>query len=88
MLTLAIHISFGWQAFQAIGEMTYAQPRYYYAVWPGMALAAAIAVMALPGRWRDYSMIVLLATTLSTTIIGSVLAANIVLGAMAFYRTW
>ncbi|HVQ69479.1 MAG TPA: hypothetical protein VMT08_18460, partial [Bradyrhizobium sp.] len=69
VVTLTIHIFSGWQAFQAIGDMTYAQPRYYYGVWPGMALAAAIAVMALPaGRWRGYSTILLLPTTLFSTV--------------------
>jgi hypothetical protein len=68
VLTLAIHVIFGWRAFQAIGDMTSAQPRYYYAVWPGIALAAAITVMALPaGRWRGYSTVLLLGFTLSAT---------------------
>ena len=69
VLTLALHIFFGWQAFQAIGDMAHPQPRYYYGVWPGLALTAAIAVMALPaGRWRGYSTILLLVTSLSTTV--------------------
>lgn len=53
--TLGIHMLFGWQMFREMGDLTSAQPRYYYAVWPGIALACALAVERLPaGRWRLY----------------------------------
>lgn len=46
---LAIHLYYGWRAFEAIGDLTSAQSRYYYALWPGFALAATLW---LREHWR------------------------------------
>lgn len=50
LAALAVHIAFGWQMFQQIGDLTSAQTRYYYGVWPGVALAVTMATLSLPGK--------------------------------------
>jgi hypothetical protein len=56
---LALHAWFGWQAFVRDGFLDAAQVRYYYAVWPGFALGAAILWRA----WRGPVRTVLTTTT-------------------------
>jgi hypothetical protein len=48
--TLALHLWFGWQAVLEDGYLTAAQARYYYGVWPGIALAAALLWREAPLR--------------------------------------
>lgn len=40
----AIHLIFGWRSFEAMGDLTIAQTRYYAVVWPGLALGGAAAI--------------------------------------------
>jgi hypothetical protein len=68
-VTLTLHMTFGWRMFLRMGDLTAAQPRYYYAVWPGIALAGALALGLLPsGRWRFYGTIALLLLMVIATI--------------------
>jgi len=75
--TVFIHMAFGWEMFRKMGDLTAAQPRYYYVVWPGVALAGAVALRLLPaGRWRFYgTLAVLLLLGLATIQIAAVSAA-------------
>jgi hypothetical protein len=51
--SLLLHAIFGYQAFKAIGDLTKAQTRYYYALWPGISLALAWLFANAPaGRLR------------------------------------
>jgi len=69
VVTMVAHIVFGWRVFQELGDLTSAQPRYYYAVWPGLALGAALAVHLLPHlRLRFYVRVALLLTLAMSTI--------------------
>jgi hypothetical protein len=65
-----LHLWFGWQAYLRDGFLHEAQTRYYYVVWPGFALAAAI----LWGAWRGPA---------RTTLTG-VTAASLFAGTAAF----
>jgi hypothetical protein len=66
-ITFAIHIGFGWQSFQAIGDITIAQTRYYNIVWPGLALGGAVAI----GRLKRFvPPPILIAPYLAPTILG------------------
>lgn len=74
--TLAVHITFGWRVFLEMGDLTSAQPRYYYVVWPGLALAITLALRLLPpGRPRAYVSICLLAALAVATIQFAVFSA-------------
>ena len=48
--SLLIHVVYGYQAFLANGDLTVAQTRYYYALWPGFALALALLFTTLTPR--------------------------------------
>jgi len=76
-VTVSVHSAFGWRMFVRMGDLTAAQPRYYYAVWPGVALAGALLLRALPpGRWQFYGTVVfLLLMALSTIQIAALSAA-------------
>lgn len=51
--SLLLHAIYGYQAFKAIGDLTTAQTRYYYALWPGIALALAwLFANTAPSRIR------------------------------------
>lgn len=66
-ITFAIHIGFGWQSFQMIGDVTIAQTRYYNTLWPGLALGGAVAI----GQWRRLvPASVLLVPYLAPTMLG------------------
>jgi hypothetical protein len=69
MLTLVVHLAYGWWIYQTNGDLSFAQPRYYYAVWPGLALAITLALRLLPpGRPRGYVCICLLAGLAVSTV--------------------
>ncbi len=71
--TLCVHLAFGWQSFQSIGDQTIAQTRYYNVLWPGIAFAGAAAVAHLR-RSRVVVSASLLAY-LTPTVIGGVVLA-------------
>lgn len=48
---LLIHIGFGWRTFVEDGFIEMAQDRYYYGLWPGVALGLALLWKAADG-WR------------------------------------
>lgn len=51
--SLLVHAFYGYQAFLKTGDLTSAQTRYYYALWPGLALALALLYANAPaGRPR------------------------------------
>ncbi len=52
LLTLAIHIHFGWRSFLAIGDLDSPQTRYYNILWPAVALGGAITIGMLARRSR------------------------------------
>ena len=45
-----IHFSYAWQTFLSAGQTIDAQPRYYNELWPGFALALALACTAIDRR--------------------------------------
>ena len=50
---LAIHIYFGWRTFREDGFLEMAQMRYYYGLWPGLALGLALVWLRFPRpAWR------------------------------------
>jgi hypothetical protein len=65
--TLALHFWFGWQAYLRDGFLYEAQSRYYYVVWPGFALAAAM----LWGEWRGPVRTTMTATTATLLFTGT-----------------
>ncbi len=72
VVTLVLHFGFGWHSFEAIGDLTIAQTRYYNVLWPGLALAATVGVMRL-GRLRYPA----IALALVPTVPGGLLLALI-----------
>lgn len=70
LITLALHIGFGWRSFESIGDLTISQTRYYNVLWPGIALAGAVAITRL--RTLRYPALLLYLTP--TVIGGTVLA--------------
>ncbi len=73
--TFALHIAFGWQSFQTIGDDTIAQTRYYNVLWPGIALAAAAAVTHL--QTHRLMAPASMAAFLTPTILGGLVVAAI-----------
>lgn len=71
---LLIHFVFGWRSFQAMGDLTIAQTRYYNILWPGVALAAAAAMGWLARLWRP-APYAAAALYLAPTLIGSAVLA-------------
>ncbi len=69
-VTLALHFAFGWQSFQAIGDLTIAQTRYYNVLWPGLALAGTSAVVRL-----GHARLLAFAAYLVPTVIGGTILA-------------
>ncbi len=49
--TLLIHLEFGWRTYLENGETNSSLMRYYYAVWPGYALALALLWLRSKGRF-------------------------------------
>lgn len=69
--SLLVHAIYGYQAFQAIGDFTSAQARYYYPLWPGVALALALLFATTPAgprRTVATAVVVLLLATSSLLI--------------------
>ncbi len=74
---LLMHLYFGWRTFLEDGYLEMAQTRYYYGVWPGVALGLALLWGAAPRG---------LARTLTTSITAILLvsaAASLSIGALA-----
>ena len=70
---VAVHLGFGWRSYVTIGDLTIVQTRYYNILWPGVALAAALAFARLGRRWRPVGMLALgicLIPTVPGTLIG------------------
>ena len=66
--TLCAHIGFGWHSMQSIGDLTIAQTRYYNVLWPGIALAGAVAT----ARFRSMKIVMpaIVVVYLAPTVIG------------------
>lgn len=47
---LALHLYFGWRTFIEDGFIEMAQDRYYYGLWPGVALGLALLWRNIPSR--------------------------------------
>ena len=66
--SLLLHAIYGYQVFKAIGDLTAAQARYYYALWPGIALALAWVLAKEPpgcSRVLSVAFVVVLLTIFS-----------------------
>ena len=50
-ITMLVHLGFGWQFYKAFGNLTTPEPRYYAILWPGLAVAIACAINAIPASW-------------------------------------
>jgi len=70
----AIHLAFGWHAFKDMGDLTIAQTRYYNVLWPGIALAGTVGIMAL-ARTRRMMRGLLLGLYLWPTALGGLILA-------------
>jgi len=73
LVTFAIHLGFGWQAFRTYGDMTIAQTRYYNVLWPGIALGGAALIGRLAYRTRAWPG-ALLVYLVPTVIAGALIA--------------
>ncbi|HUD95688.1 hypothetical protein [Sphingobium sp.] len=74
-LLFGAHFLFGWRSFQALGDLTIMQVRYYNVLWPGIALAASAALAPLWTRQRWTAWVVLAVGLLPTMLGGMVIAA-------------
>ncbi len=72
ILLLAIHFAFGWRSYVTLGDLTTMQTRYYNILWPGIALAAAMAVAQISRRWR-WAVLVTEIICLLPTVLGGAL---------------
>jgi hypothetical protein len=52
LIFVPIHFYYAWQTFLSSGETCDAQPRYYNELWPGFALALALASSAIDRRLK------------------------------------
>jgi len=67
MIFVPIHFYYAWQTFLSSGETSDAQPRYYNELWPGFALALALACASIDrGRWPIATICVVILCLLPT----------------------
>lgn len=76
VVLFAIHLSFGWNSYREMGDLTIMQTRYYGVLWPGFALLATITLAHVGARSR-VAQGALLAICLSPTLIGGLILAFI-----------
>jgi hypothetical protein len=72
--TFAIHLWFGWRAFQELGDLTIAQTRYYGVLWPGLSVALTAAALRA-GEWTRGGTAAIVALVLLPTLPGVVIAS-------------
>lgn len=72
---MAIHFEFGWRSYLTLGDLTIMQTRYYNILWPGVALAATMAVARFDPRWR-YARLLAIIICLSPTMLGAMINLN------------
>lgn len=72
---LAIHFGFGWRSYVTLGDLTTMQTRYYNVLWPGIALAATIAIARLSTRLH-WVRVVAVIVCLTPTMLGSIVYYN------------
>lgn len=72
---LAIHFGFGWRSYVTLGDLTTMQTRYYNVLWPGIALAATLAIARLPTRWH-WVRVMAVIVCLMPTMLGSIVYYN------------
>ncbi|MFB0873577.1 MULTISPECIES: hypothetical protein [unclassified Sphingobium] len=75
-MLFAIHLIFGWRSFEALGDLTIAQARYYNILWPGVALGIAAGLTAAELRWRPAPWIVAVPMAMMT-LAGAVLIVSL-----------
>ncbi len=71
--TLCLHAAYGWYSFQSIGDMTIAQTRYYNVLWPGLALAATVAITRT--KYARIAVPVSIIAYLTPTVVGGTFLA-------------
>jgi hypothetical protein len=74
LVTFAIHLHFGWQAFEKVGDLTIPQARYYNILWPGIALGGAVAIAMIARRSRSLAALTTLLYLVPTALGGIFLA--------------
>lgn len=74
IVLVAIHFGFGWRSYQAMGDLTIMQTRYYNVLWPGIALAATMGIAHL--RWR-FARILAILICLAPTMLGETIYLNL-----------
>lgn len=72
----AVHFVFGWRSFQALGDLTVMQTRYYNILWPGIALAATAAAASIGQRRRSAEWVAA-AFIVSPTVVGALAFAAV-----------
>jgi hypothetical protein len=70
LVTFAIHLHFGWQAFEKVGDLTIPQARYYNILWPGIALGGAVAIAMIARRSRALAVLATLVYLVPTALGG------------------
>jgi hypothetical protein len=75
-MILILHLWFGWSAFLERGDLTSAQARYYYALWPGLAYAITVGW----GQIRSERIAIYGATVLVGSLVLSSLYVRLVVG--------
>lgn len=76
---VAIHFGFGWRSYVTIGDLTIMQTRYYNVLWPGIALAATLALARLDPRRRAVGYAAV-AVCLIPTMLGALICLNMQTG--------
>jgi hypothetical protein len=67
VIFVPIHFYYAWQTFLSSGETCDAQPRYYNELWPGLALALALASTSIDrGKWPIATICVVILSLLPT----------------------
>ncbi len=67
---LLLHLQFGWHTFVEDGYVGIAQTRYYYGLWPGVALGLTLLWRSYPGRRLTITATILTIVTLVSSSVG------------------
>lgn len=72
LVLFGIQFGFAWHSFQALGDLTNTQTRYYNVLWPGIAVGSSAIVAKLSAHCRPLGLL-LVAICLLPTVLGSAL---------------